>query len=148
MPKTYLCPAITPFLATLPEPRREALVARMSPSPADAAVTARLRLIYLTEATCALAFIAGCRIGRVKVVADAIDNLRHLSKAAWGAATSEETDLLLTSAETAAGLFNAACGLVDAEQPDRLREYVIWHAHLIDADNPAATVDSDFSTDY
>jgi len=148
MPTTYACPAILPFLMTLPEPRRQALAARMTASPAEPNMTARLRLHYLTEATCALSFIAGCRAGKVRVVADAIDNLRQLCKAAWDAATPDQTDLLLTSAETAAGLFSAACALVDADEHDRLREYVIWHAHLIDADNPAATVDSETPLDY
>lgn len=147
MPKTYSCPAILPFLLTLPEPRREALAARMSPSPADPMMTARMRLHYLTEATCALAFIAGCRTGRVKLVAGAIGELRELCKAAWNAATAEDTELLLTSAETAAGLFNAVSAFVDEAEPERLREYVIWHAHLIDADNPAAALDSDLLPD-
>lgn len=147
MPTTYACPAILPFLLTLPEPRRKALAARMTASPAEPNITARLRLHYLTEATCALSFIAGCRAGKIGVVSDAIANLRHLCKAAWDAASSDETDLLLTSAETAAGLFNAACALVDGDEPDRLREYVIWHAHLIDADNPTATLDGDLLLD-
>jgi hypothetical protein len=106
--KPLPCPVLQAFLEGLPPAAKKVATARAGAVGSDD-ITALRRLLYLLEVTTGVAVFAGCKVGRVRRVANTLVMMRESIGALRSASTVAEaanTDAFMSLARETGVLFS------------------------------------------